>query len=150
MTTGNSIPNTVILAAVALAMALTAPAQAATCNVPSVSYPDIQTAVDDVSCTPIVVAAGTYLETVVIDRDLTLDGAGSDQTFLLGQIQATAGVVHLKRLHITAPADALWAHSGGEISGFDLVVVNGAVQLNSIFFDGFESGDPTEWTAVLP
>jgi len=49
-------------------------AQAATCSVPSISYPTIQDAVNDSNCSTIVVAAGTYLESVTIGRPLTLLG----------------------------------------------------------------------------
>ena len=137
---------------VALVATLAGPSlgAAAICNVPSVLHPDIQAAIDDMGCAPIVVAAGTYQEIVVVDRALSLDGAGSDQTFIRGQIQVSAGTVHLNGLHITGPADALWAHSGGEISGFDLVVIDGAVQGTLIFADGFESGGTSPWSAVSP
>ncbi len=45
-----------------------------TCNVPS-NYSTIQAAVDDMGCTTINVAAGTYVENVNITRSLTLRGA---------------------------------------------------------------------------
>ena len=131
-------------------LAMTVPVAAATCNVPSGTHPDIQTAVGDIGCEPIVIAAGTYVESPVIARSVSLTGAGSDQTFIQGQVQVTAGTVHLAGLHITAPADALWAHSGAEVSGFDLEVVNGDVLVASIFADGFEDGTTGAWSATSP
>ena len=47
----------------------------AICSVPSVSYPTIQSAVADSTCSTINVAAGTYNEQVQITRTLTLRGA---------------------------------------------------------------------------
>jgi hypothetical protein len=47
-------------------------AQAETCHVPSAVYPTIQTAVDAPACSPIVVAAGVFVESPVISRSLTL------------------------------------------------------------------------------
>jgi len=53
-----------------------APASAVvTCAVPSVSYPTIQSAVNDPTCDEIDVAAGTYIEQVTINRTVTLKGA---------------------------------------------------------------------------
>ncbi|MCB0183694.1 MAG: hypothetical protein KDE31_05490, partial [Caldilineaceae bacterium] len=57
----------------------------ALCTVPSVNYSTIQAAVDDINCTTIELAAGTYTEAIVIKRDLTLRGAGNEQTILDGE-----------------------------------------------------------------
>ncbi len=92
-----------ILIATVAVVAMAQPAAAATCNVPSAPHPTIQAAVDDIGCAPIVIAAGTYSESVVIARTVNLTGAGSDQTFIQGQVQVTSGTVHLAGLHITAP-----------------------------------------------
>jgi hypothetical protein len=53
---------------------------AATCAVPSLAYPTIQSAVDDPTCTTINVAPGLYTENVSINRSLTLNGAQAGQT----------------------------------------------------------------------
>ena len=149
MTKREQIARLGFLLAVVGLVAFAHSAPAATCNVPSAPHPTIQAAVDDIGCAPIIIAAGTYAGTVVIARTVNLTGAGSDQTFVQGQVQVTSGTVHLSGLHITAPADALWAHSGAEISGFDLEVVNGAVE-PPLFADGFESGGAGAWSAVSP
>lgn len=52
---------------------------AATCSVPSLAYPTIQSAVDDSTCTTINVAPGVYTENVSISRSLTLNGAQAGQ-----------------------------------------------------------------------
>ncbi len=52
---------------------------AATCSVPSLTYPTIQSAVDDPVCTTINVAPGVYPENVTINRSLTLNGAQPGQ-----------------------------------------------------------------------
>jgi hypothetical protein len=53
---------------------------AATCSVPSLAYPTIQSAVDDPVCSTINVAPGVYAENVTINRSLTLNGAQAGQT----------------------------------------------------------------------
>jgi hypothetical protein len=139
-----------ILIAMVAVVVLVHPAVAATCNVPSAPHPNIQAAIDDIGCAPIVIAAGTYSESVAVARSVNLTGAGSDQTFIQGQVQITSGTVHLAGLHITGPADALWAHSGAEVSGFDLEVVNGEITETPLFADGFEDGATNAWSAVSP
>jgi hypothetical protein len=67
----------------ALFMVLTSgnlPAFADLCPVPSLSHVTIQAAVDDPACTEIEVAAGTFIESVVIPRDLVLRGASTTAT----------------------------------------------------------------------
>jgi hypothetical protein len=49
-------------------------AQAATCTVPG-TYPSIQAAVNDATCSTINVLPGAYVENVIINRSLTLNGA---------------------------------------------------------------------------
>ncbi len=44
----------------------------------------IQAAIDDPNCSPILVAAGTYVENLIITRDLTLQGADRDTTIING------------------------------------------------------------------
>ena len=66
-----------ILIATVAVLVIALPATAATCNVPSAPHPTIQAAVDDVACTQIVVAAGTYTGRVAIARSVNLPGRGA-------------------------------------------------------------------------
>lgn len=62
-----------LVAAVAIPLGANA---AGPCAVPTITYPTIQSAVNDaVNCSVINVAAGTYTENVIIPRALTLNGA---------------------------------------------------------------------------
>jgi len=135
--------------AVAVVLALAGPAGAATCNVPSGTYPTIQSAVDAPSCSPIIVAAGTYAEAVVVSRSLEITGAGSGASFIYGGIEILAGTVSVTGFHLSGSGEALWAHSGAEVSGFDLGVVNGTVE-TPLFANGFEGGTTDAWTEVSP
>ena len=62
--------------AFAAVLASSGAALAATCNVPTGTYPTIQSAINDVNCSLINVAAGTYTEQLVIGRSLHLAGVG--------------------------------------------------------------------------
>jgi hypothetical protein len=78
-----NLRSLVALATLALAVVLavitfgSSPTKAAlaVCTVPSGTHPTIQSAVNDVTCSTINVAAGNYSENVVIPRGLTLNGA---------------------------------------------------------------------------
>jgi hypothetical protein len=69
---------------VLLGLLISSQTMAAVCNVPSGLYPTIQSAVSDSSCDPINVAAGVFTETgqIVINRNLTINGAGSGSTII--------------------------------------------------------------------
>jgi hypothetical protein len=78
-----NVRNLVALATLALAVVLvtmtfggrTTKAALAICTVPSGTHPTIQSAVNDITCSTINVAAGTYNEQVQINRTVTLHGA---------------------------------------------------------------------------
>ena len=57
------------------------------CNVPA-SYPTIQSAVNDAACDEIIIAAGTYSESLVITRSVAIQGAGINQTILNNDLQS--------------------------------------------------------------
>jgi hypothetical protein len=44
--------------------------------------------------------------------------------------------------------EALWAHSGGQVSAFDVLVVAGGAP--AFFADGFESGSTSAWAWTNP
>ena len=132
-----------------------AAASADVCTVPSASHPTIQAAVDDAYCTEIVLAAHTFVESVAMGRDLTLRGASSTSTVIEGRVvvEGSTTQVTIQDLRVDASGlgftDALVAHDGDQVSGNDLVVVNGLVG-STVFNNGFESGDTTEWSRSVP
>lgn len=73
-----------IVAIVLMALAMPHTAAAAACTVPTAAYPTIQSAVDDPNCNPIRVKRGTFNEDVVINRGVTILGAGSGRTTVDG------------------------------------------------------------------
>lgn len=89
--------------AMTLALAATT-ASAATCYVPG-DHPTIQSAVDDASCDVISVAPGVYAENVVINRQLTLSGAG-DTTII----------------HPSAPGPGITLSAGGSTAASRVMI----------------------------
>src|SRR4030042_6607171 len=81
----SKLKTTLLIAVVVLlGLFISSQTMAAVCNVPSVTHPTIQVAVNDGTCDPLNVAAGTYNENIAINRALTLQGAGSASTFING------------------------------------------------------------------
>ena len=78
----SQIPAAVFLI-VTLGVLTTGALRAATCAVPTGTYPTIQSAVDDSACSTINVAPGLYAENVNISRSLTLNGAQAGQPFAI-------------------------------------------------------------------
>jgi hypothetical protein len=128
--------------------------------VPTGPYPTIQSAVDNPACTDIVLAAQSFEESVSISRDLELRGASSSTTVIEGQLTVLGGTtqVALEDLTIDGSAsgvagsftEALLVEGGAEVNGQGIVVLNSATDLLAIFADGFESGDASAWSAVVP
>lgn len=79
-----------LLAIAAISVFSGSTALAATCNVPTPEHPTIQSAVDDLACDTIIVAAGVYVENVMINRQLTLSGAGD--TTIIHPMAAGPGI----------------------------------------------------------
>jgi hypothetical protein len=98
------------------------------------------------SCTEIVLAAGTFCESPTIARSLTLRGDGSSLTFIQGGLDVTAGEVILEKLHFASGDEPLRVHSGARVSGFEIIAVVGWPG-PSVFADNFESGDVTAWSS---
>ena len=123
----------------------------ATCNVPSASYPSIQSAVDVISCTEIVLTSGDFFGGVTIGRTLEIRGVSSDTTTIVGKVtvQGSGTKATLTGLMIAVgpnpPNDGLVVVGGAEVIPDDLVIRT----TDHIFSDGFESGDTTEWSATV-
>lgn len=107
---------------------------AVTCNVPA-SHPTIQAAENDLSCTTVIVSAGTYFENVVIDRDLVIaastPGAVTIDGGSLGRVIDNVGAnVVLQGLTITHGAALTGAgvRSTGSLEMYDSVVVTNRAQ----------------------
>ena len=56
------------------------------CNVPSASYPSIQSAVDVISCTEMVLTSGDFFGGVTIGRTLEIRGVSSGATTVVGKV----------------------------------------------------------------
>ena len=127
------------------------------CTVGTTGYMTIQDAVDDVACRTIAVPAGTYIENVLINRSVTIRGAGPkltqvdgsgeyDSVFLIASTPpsacATGRFVTLEGMTITGgkgPPEGQPFRNGGGISaspGVDLVVNNCVVTGNSTYGNG--------------
>jgi hypothetical protein len=92
----NKLIKLSVVAVAATLLTIGNQAWAATCAVPSGSHPTIQSAVIDASCSEIDVAPGTYMENVLINRQLILSGAGNTTI-----------------IHPTAPGPGITLSSGG-------------------------------------
>ncbi len=135
-------------------------AGAAVCNVPSGPHPTIQEAVDDASCTEVVLAAQTFVESVAVGRSLAISGASTATTIVEGRFDVTgaATVIVLSEMTITAAApstagcfpEALDVTAGAQLTGIALVVINGDGDACLIFGDGFESGSTSAWSSTTP
>ncbi len=143
-----------------LLFASATPADAAVCNVPSASHPTIQAAVADLACTEVVVAAGTYVESVDVDRTLEITGASSSTTVVEGRITATGAGVELALDSLTVDAstpsvagcfwEAIDVSGGAAMTSTDLVAINGDGEACLIFGNGFETGNTGAWSATSP
>lgn len=143
-----------------LLVAFVTPAPAAVCNVPSGSHPTIQDAVDDLACTEVVIATGTFVESVVVDRSLEITGASSSTTIVEGRLAVTGTGVHLAldslKIDASAPSvagcypEAVDVGGGASVTSNDLVAVNGDGDACLLFGDGFESGNTTAWGNTVP
>ncbi len=139
---------------------LSAIAMAVVCPVPSGSHPTIQAAVDDGSCTEIVLAAQVFEVPVLIPRDLVLRGTSTSTSVIAGQVTVQGGTTQVTLEDLTVDATiqgvagtvdtALQALGGAEVTTDSVVVRNSAVDPRTIFVDGFESGDTSTWSATVP
>jgi hypothetical protein len=136
------------------------PAAAAVCTVPAASHPTIQAAVDDLACTEIVVAAGSFVESLEIDRNLDITGDSSTTTVIEGRVTAAVAGVALTLNNLTVNAGAssvagcypiaVDISSGAALTSSDLVVINALGDACLIFSNGFETGDTGAWSVTSP
>lgn len=121
------------------------PILAATCTVPG-SHASIQTAVNDVTCDPIQLAARGYFESPLVTRSLSLIGAGTGATTLWGRLSAQGeGVlVFIDQLTVFSgcPGPALLGNAGASVRSGDVRAIKranaGCNVVESVFSDGFE------------
>lgn len=128
----------------------------AICNVPSNPHPTIQSAVDDLACTEVVLADQTFEESVSVDRDLQIRGVSRPTTVIEGRMvitgASTAVVIEDLTIDGTAPSvagcfkQALVSKDGAEVQASAVVVLNGDGDGCLLFRDGFESGDTGAWS----
>lgn len=121
------------------------------CTVPSVSYPKIQSAINDSNCNPITVLAGVYDEQLEISRALILQGLGSQTiikpsnlTIAKKYARESGGTLN------TAPIIAILGSDVTirqlKISGInvdDLSGLEGVDLFTGIFYRGITSGNVT-------
>lgn len=135
----------------------------ATCVVPT-QQPTIQSAVNQGTCTTILVNAGVFRETVTIHRSLTLTGAGVDLTTITGRVEVSgAGVVVLisdLAVDTTGPLSAgCFDHAIQILDGAEALVIRSrginiapgsrSCLFYPIFVDGFETGNTSRWSAAV-
>jgi predicted outer membrane repeat protein len=65
---------------------LTGQASGGACNVPSGSYPTIQSAVNDTNCQTVELSPQNYNENVVVNRSVTVNGSSPATTIVNGQL----------------------------------------------------------------
>jgi hypothetical protein len=148
----------VIPSLVLILEALAPPLHAQNCTVPG-SYVTIQEAIDDPACVTITLSAQTYGESIVIPRSLPLAGPRAGGAIVQGLVLVVGSgtEVGLQDLRVEngCVPDALRTASGARMTGENLEVVRSAAlpcpaTADSIFADGFESGDTTNWSGSIP
>lgn len=126
------------------------PSWAQTCNVPS-QRPTIQSAVLDPGCSVVAVAAGVRTESVSIPRSVTLSGAGTATTIVLGRllVRGAGTVLVLSNLTVDARGGAMGCFlaaidtaTGATVRPTAVAVINGAggVAPCPLFADSFDFG----------
>jgi len=149
----------IAVAVLTLVVVATAPPLCAqTCPVPG-SHATIQEAIDDPACATITLSAQTYTESIVIRRSLTLAGPGSGGAVVQGLllIAGATTMVTLNDLRVEngCVPDALRTSGGAKLTGNNLQVERSEglpcpATADTIFTDGFESGNTTAWSSTTP
>ena len=129
---------------------------AATCSVPSLTYPTIQSAVDDNTCTTVNVAPGVYAENVVINHSLTLNGAQaglpvagrisgdpSESTIVGANPTGSVAVVTFNATNVTVDGFTMRnAVTANDAIGIQLKALATSATIRNNFVDGITTVDP--------
>jgi len=138
--------------------ALCPPVDAQTCTVPG-THATIQEAADDPACVTISLAAQTYPESIVLRRSLTLAGPGTGGAVIQGLVLIAGATTEVTlndlRVENGCRPDALRTSGGAKLTGTNLQVERSETlpcpaTADTIFTDGFESGNTTAWSATTP
>jgi hypothetical protein len=134
------------------------PLAAQTCTVPG-THATVQEAADDPACTEVVLAAQIFPESIVLRRTVTVAGPGTGGAVIQGLvlISGAGTVATLRDLRVEngCVPDAVRASGGARLVGDNLQVQRAAglpcpLTADTIFTDGFESGNTGAWSAVSP
>ncbi len=148
--------------ALVLAGCFGGPLRGITCNVPTATYPSLSAAVAAPACTAIVIGAGSFLESVIVPRTVTISGAGSASTHVQGyfRVEGATSVVALTDLRVDGTATGvsgcwpslLHASSGARLSVDPSVEVIASQTPSTcrLFVDGFEWGTVNAWSSSVP
>jgi hypothetical protein len=149
------------IAASAFALTLAgicSPVRAQTCTVPG-SHATIQEAADDPACATITLATQTYPESIVLRRSLTLAGPGTGGAVVQGLVLVAGATtqVTLNNLRVEngCVPDALRTSGGARITGNNIQVERSSAlpcpaTADTIFANGFESGNTGAWSGTTP
>lgn len=147
-TVRTSMPVVATLAAAMILTFSTVPGGCETCEVPSATYPSIESALEVINCTEIVLASDLYFGDLTIDRTLVLRGTTSEETTIVGRVvvQGETTAVELAGLSIAVspvhfPDQCLVVEGDADALTDDVVVS----QTDLIFLDGFELGNDSKW-----
>ena len=110
---------------------------AATCQVPSASYPTIQSAVNDANCTELELGGQTFNEDVSIDRSLTITGAGSGSTIIdgTGSIPAVDLTANTAR-QLSIAGLTITGGGGSSCAGLNVSGTTHSVTLTDVLISG--------------
>ena len=134
------------------------PLHAQTCTIPG-SHATIQEAADDPACAEVVLASQTYPESIVLRRTVTVAGPAAGGAVIQGLvlIAGSETVITLRDLEVAngCTPDSVRITGGAELLGETLTVTRSEVlpcpaTADTIFTDGFESGNTSAWSATSP
>ena len=130
----------------------------AACSVPSGEHATLTAAIEDLGCAQISLAGGSYSESVVVTRSVTIDGPAAGGVTIRGRLLAAgeSTLVVLRDLELeSACASTLEATGGAEIDATSTEVLANVTAgcptfPSHIFASSFESGALAEWGDVSP